>query len=50
MLITFTPAGMESFFELQAHLSAFDLEAFRRAAAEEATEVVGPPLAESDPL
>jgi quercetin dioxygenase-like cupin family protein len=50
LMITFMPAGMESFFELQAHLSAFDPEAFRSAAAENGMEVVGPPLAESDPL
>ncbi|MDX6637577.1 MAG: hypothetical protein QOJ01_1088 [Solirubrobacterales bacterium] len=50
MLVTFTPAGMEGFFDRLAELTAFDLEAFRRAAAERGMEVVGPPLAESDPL
>jgi quercetin dioxygenase-like cupin family protein len=50
MLITFAPAGMERFFDAQAALTEFDLEAFRAAAAESAMEVVGPPLAESDPL
>lgn len=50
MLITFTPAGMEGFFERQADLAAFDLDAFRRAAAEEGMDVVGPPLAQSHPL
>ena len=50
MLITFAPAGMEGFFERQADLAAFDLDAFRAAAAQEGMEVVGPPLAQSDPL
>jgi quercetin dioxygenase-like cupin family protein len=47
---TITPAGLETFFERLAGLTAFDPDAFRRAAAEEGTMVVGPPLAESDPL
>jgi quercetin dioxygenase-like cupin family protein len=50
MLITFAPAGMEGFFERLSSLTAFDLEAFRDAAAEHGMDVVGPPLAESDPL
>ena len=50
MLITFAPAGMEGFFEKLSSLTEFDLEAFRAAAAEHGMEVVGPPLAESDPL
>jgi quercetin dioxygenase-like cupin family protein len=50
MLITFTPAGMEGFFERQADLAEFDLDVFRAAAAQEGMEVVGPPLAQSDPL
>lgn len=50
MLVTFTPAGMEGFFDRLSELTAFDLEAFRRAAAEHGMEVVGPPLTESDPL
>jgi quercetin dioxygenase-like cupin family protein len=49
-LITFAPAGMEGFFDSLADLTEFDLEAFRSAAAEHGMEVVGPPLAESDPL
>ena len=49
-LVTFTPAGMEGFFDALADLSEFDPKAFRAAAAEHAMEVVGPPLAESDPL
>lgn len=50
MLVTFAPAGMEGFFDRLAELTAFDLEAFRHAAADHGMEVVGPPLAESDPL
>jgi quercetin dioxygenase-like cupin family protein len=50
MLITFSPAGMEGFFDSLSTLTEFDLEAFRGAAAEHAMDVVGPPLAESDPL
>jgi quercetin dioxygenase-like cupin family protein len=50
MLITFAPAGMEGFFERLSSLTAFDLEAFRDAAAQHGMDVVGPLLAESDPL
>jgi quercetin dioxygenase-like cupin family protein len=50
LLITFAPAGMEGFFDRLSTLTEFDLEAFRNAAAEHAMDVVGPPLAESDPL
>jgi quercetin dioxygenase-like cupin family protein len=50
MLITFAPAGMEGFFERLAEHTTVDLDAFRSAAAEHAMEVVGPPLAESDPV
>ena len=50
MLVTFTPAGMEGFFDRLSELTAFDLDAFRRTAAEHGMEVVGPPLAQSDPL
>jgi quercetin dioxygenase-like cupin family protein len=49
MLVTFAPAGMEAFFEGLAEIE-FDLDEFRRVAAECAMEVVGPALAESDPL
>jgi hypothetical protein len=41
---------MERFFERLSQMGAFDLAEFRRAAAESGMEVVGPPLAESDPL
>jgi quercetin dioxygenase-like cupin family protein len=50
MLITFAPAGMEGFFDRLASLTEFDPDAFRAAAAEHGMEVVGPRLAESDPL
>ena len=50
MLVTFTPAGMEGFFDRLSKLTAFDPDAFRRAGAEVGTDMVGPPLAESDPL
>ena len=50
MLITFMPAGMEGFFERQADLVAFDLDTFRAEAAREGMDVLGPPLAVSDPL
>jgi quercetin dioxygenase-like cupin family protein len=50
MLVTFAPAGMEGFFERLSSSTEFDPDAFRAAAAEHAMEVVGPPLAESDPL
>jgi quercetin dioxygenase-like cupin family protein len=50
MLITFAPAGMEAFFEQQTDLAAFDLDVFKSAAAQEGMDVVGPPLAQSDPL
>ena len=50
ILVTFMPAGMEGFFERLSRMEEFDTEEFRAAAAEQGTEVVGPPLAVSDPL
>lgn len=50
MLVTFAPAGMEGFFDRLSSMTEFDLEAFRAAAAEHGMDVVGPRLAESDPL
>jgi quercetin dioxygenase-like cupin family protein len=50
ILVTFMPAGMEGFFERLSRMNAFDLDEFRAAAAEHGTEVVGPPLAVSNPL
>jgi quercetin dioxygenase-like cupin family protein len=49
MLITFAPSGVEGFFDRLSGLTEFDLDAWRRAAAEHGMEVLGPPLAESDP-
>jgi quercetin dioxygenase-like cupin family protein len=50
MLVTFAPAGMEGFFDRLSSMTEFDLEEFRAAAEEHAMQVVGPRLAESDPL
>jgi hypothetical protein len=50
MLVTFTPSGMEGFFEQLAQLGAVDPAAFRDAAGDYGMSVVGPPLAQSDPL
>jgi quercetin dioxygenase-like cupin family protein/ketosteroid isomerase-like protein len=52
-LVMFTPAasGMEQFFERSAELpdDARAAEAFKRFASEAGMEVLGPPLAQSDP-
>jgi quercetin dioxygenase-like cupin family protein len=50
ILVMFTPAGMERFFDRFAVLSAPDPEAFRSIGAPLGMEVVGPPLAQSDPV
>jgi hypothetical protein len=50
MLVMFAPAGIEGFFDRLSELTAFDPDAFRRVGAEVGTDMVGPPLAESDPL
>ena len=50
ILVMFTPAGMERFFDRFAALSAPDPEAFRSIGAPFGMEVVGPPLAQSDPV
>ncbi len=50
MLVTFFPAGMEGFFDRLSSMTEFDLDTFSAAAAEHGMEVVGPPLAQSDPL
>lgn len=50
MLVRFAPAGMEGFFDRLSVMEEFDLEEFRAAAAEHGMEVVGPRLADSDPL
>jgi len=44
------PAGMEGFFDALSSMTEFDLDTFRAAAADHAMEIVGPALAESDPL
>ena len=51
LLVLFTPAGMERFFERFATLPAgrFDPESFRTAGAEAGMDVIGPPLAVSHP-
>jgi quercetin dioxygenase-like cupin family protein len=49
MLVTFFPAGMEGFFDRLSSMTEFDLEKFREAASAHGMEVVGPPLAVSDP-
>ena len=50
MMVTFTPSGMEGFFEQLAQLDAVDPAAFGDAAGGYGMTVVGPPLAQSDPL
>ena len=50
LVVTITPAGLERFFESLSDLSTLDPDAFRRAGAEAGLTVVGPALAESDPL
>jgi quercetin dioxygenase-like cupin family protein len=52
ILVLFTPAGMESFFDRFASLpeSADIPEAFRSLGREVGMDVTGPPLAKSDPL
>lgn len=49
LLIHFTPAGMERFFDEFA-IEEPNVEGFRRAGEKAGMEVVGPPLAQSDPL
>ena len=44
ILVSFTPSGMEAFFDAFAQLEEFDPEAFARLGAEVGMEVVGPPL------
>jgi quercetin dioxygenase-like cupin family protein len=52
LLVIFTPAAMETFFERFGELpdDASVPEAFRTLGGESGMDVVGPPLAESDPL
>jgi len=52
ILVLFTPSGMERFFEELARLPAGPVDpiTYRSIAHASWMEVVGPPLAESDPL
>ena len=52
ILVLFTPSGMERFFDAFAELPAgpVDPDAFRAAGAPADMDVIGPPLARSDPL
>lgn len=52
IIVLFTPAGMEAFFDRFAELpaGAVDPDAFRRLGADVGMAVVGPPLAVTDPL
>jgi quercetin dioxygenase-like cupin family protein len=50
ILVIFTPAGMERFFDGFATLGAPDANAFAELGAPLGMDVIGPPLAQSDPL
>jgi quercetin dioxygenase-like cupin family protein len=50
ILVMFTPAGMERFFDEFATLSAPDPEAFAEIGSPLGMTILGPPLAQSDPL
>jgi quercetin dioxygenase-like cupin family protein len=50
ILVMFTPAGMERFFDEVATLSATDPEDFAKIGDPLGMKVLGPPLAQSDPL
>ena len=50
ILVMFTPAGMERFFDGFSALSAPDPQAFARIGGPLGMEVIGPPLAQSDPV
>jgi quercetin dioxygenase-like cupin family protein len=52
IIVTFTPSGMERFFDRFAQLpdGPVDPSEFARLGAEVGMDVVGPPLAKSDPL
>ena len=50
ILIHFTPSGMERFFDGFAALETPGPAAFETVGAEVGLEVVGPPLAQSDPV
>ncbi len=50
ILVMFTPAGMERFFDRFAALTVPDAEAFGSIGGPLGMEVIGPPLAQSDPI
>jgi quercetin dioxygenase-like cupin family protein len=52
ILVMFTPAGMERFFEGQANLppGPMDTDAHAALARENGMQILGPPLAVTDPL
>jgi len=50
LLVTFTPSGMERFFDRFAPGAPADPEAFRALGAELGMDVLGPPLAVSHPV
>jgi quercetin dioxygenase-like cupin family protein len=50
VLVLFNPSGMEGFFDRFAELEEVDPEAFARLGREVGMEIIGPPLAVSDPL
>ncbi|MGI8557556.1 MAG: cupin domain-containing protein [Solirubrobacteraceae bacterium] len=50
ILVMFTPSGMERFFDQFAALSAPEPEAFRSIGSPLGMDVIGPPLAQSDPV
>ena len=50
ILVIFTPAGMERFYDEVATLSAPDPDAFAKIGDPLGMKVLGPPLAQSDPL
>jgi quercetin dioxygenase-like cupin family protein len=50
ILIHFTPSGMERFFDRFAALETPGPGAFETVGAEVGVDVVGPPLAQSDPV
>ncbi len=49
ILVMFTPAGMERFFDAFAALAKPDPEAFGSIGGPRGMEVIGPPLGQSDP-
>jgi quercetin dioxygenase-like cupin family protein len=50
ILVIFTPAGMERFFDQFAQLQAPDQDEFLRIGEPLGMRVIGPPLAQSNPL